>query len=68
MGRTNHRTLVDRGRKAGLRTSELYGALISSRPEGSDLAPGVADTNGFVCSYDQLGQRVYRQADENLKP
>jgi hypothetical protein len=68
MGRTNHRTLVDRGRKAGLRTSELYGALVSSRPEGADSAPGVADSNGFVCDYDQHGQRVYRQPGENPKP
>jgi hypothetical protein len=68
MGRTNHRTLVDRGRKAGLRTSELYGALVSSRPEGADLAPGVGDSNGFVCDYDQHGQRVYRQPGENPKP
>jgi hypothetical protein len=67
MGRSNHRTLIDRGRKAGLRTSELYGALVSSRPEGADLAPGTADSNGFVCSYDPQGQRVYRQVDENLK-
>jgi hypothetical protein len=68
MGRTNHRTLVDRGRKAGLRTSELYGALSSSRPEGADAAPGVADTNGFVCAFDLHGQRIYRHAEENPKP
>jgi len=68
MGRTNHRTLVDRGRKAGLRTSELYGALVSSRPEGTDAAPGVADSNGYVCSYDSVGQRVFRQVQVNRKP
>ena len=67
MGRTNHRTLVDRGRKAGLRNAELYSALISSRPEGAEFAPGVADTNGYVCAYDPHGQRVYRQVQENPK-
>ena len=68
MGHTNHRILVDRGRKAGLRTSELYGALASSRPEGSDFVPGVADSNGFIACYDHLGQRIYRQAEQNPAP
>jgi hypothetical protein len=67
MGRTNHRTLVDRGRKAGLRTSELYGALCSGRPEANDQGPRVADSNGFVSSYDPQGHRVYRPVDDPHK-
>jgi hypothetical protein len=67
MGRTNHRTLVDRGRKAGLGTSELYGPLCSSRPEGSDISVGQADSNGFVSGYDALGHRVFRPVEETAK-
>jgi hypothetical protein len=67
MGRTNHRTLVDRGRKAGLRTSELYGALVSSRPEGRDPAQGVSDGNGYVSCFNVLGNRVYRPLDARPK-
>jgi hypothetical protein len=58
---SDYRTLVDRGRKAGLRTSELYSA-ISARPlELSDPA-GEADGNGFVSGINQNGQRVFRPA------
>jgi hypothetical protein len=67
MGRTNHRTLVDRGRKAGLRTFELYGALASRSPEGRESGPGIADGNGFVSCFDLLGNRVYRPLDAQPK-
>jgi hypothetical protein len=53
------RTLIHRGRKAGLTTRELYSALGSRPGEGSDHG-GQADTNGFVSSIDQHGHRVYR--------
>ncbi len=67
MGRSNHRILVDRGRKAGLRTSELYGALASRSPEGRESSPGVADGNGFVSCFDSLGNRVYRPREDQPK-
>jgi hypothetical protein len=60
MSRTDYRTLLDRGRKAGLSTSELYGAMMGTRHEGNDRALGQADSNGFVSSFDQHGHRVYR--------
>jgi hypothetical protein len=66
MGRTNHRTLVDRGRKAGLKTSELYSALVASRPEGKD-ASQLSDGNGFVSCFDVLGNRVYRPLEAQPK-
>lgn len=56
----NHRTLINWGRKAGLRTSELYTALATRRPEAGDQAGGQADGNGFVSDYGEKGQRVYR--------
>ena len=63
MRHSDHRTLVDRGRKAGLRTSELYLAIGGSQPGSADQAAGRADGNGFVSGYDQDGHRVYRPID-----
>jgi hypothetical protein len=57
---TDYRTLIDRGRKAGLRTSELYNAISARPPEGSDLTTGEADGNGFVSGYTPTGRRIYR--------
>jgi hypothetical protein len=59
MRHLDYRTLIDRGRKAGLGTSELYQALANRRPEGQDLALGQADGNGYVSCIDSRGQRVY---------
>jgi hypothetical protein len=58
MSRINLRKLIDQGRKAGLQTSEIYGALVTSRPEGNDQALGRTDENGFVSTFDH-GQRAY---------
>lgn len=59
MRHTDYRTLLDRGRKAGLGTAELYSALCARRPETSDQT-GASDGNGFVPSYNGHGQRIYR--------
>jgi hypothetical protein len=58
MSRMDYRTLIDRGRKAGLGTYELYTALNSRRPEGSDQA-GQADGNGYVPDYGGNGRLQY---------
>jgi hypothetical protein len=51
--------MLDRGRKAGLSTTELYQAL-SSRPHTvGDMTPGQTDCNGFVAHIDANGQRTY---------
>jgi hypothetical protein len=69
MSHSDHRTLIDRGRKAGLRTSELYGALAAARrTDEVDPAGGQADCNGFILSYDQNGQRVYLPASDTPRP
>ncbi len=60
MMHSDYRTLIDRGRKAGLRAAELYQAMATRPPEGGDQALGRADCNGFVLGYDQAGQRVFR--------
>jgi hypothetical protein len=67
MGSINYRLMLDRGRKAGLRTSELYGALASARPDGSQGNPGIADVNGFLTCYDGQGQRTYKPWNEAPK-
>jgi hypothetical protein len=56
---TDTRTLINRGRKAGLTTRELYTALGGRPAEGSDQG-GRADTNGYVSSINQRGLCVYR--------
>jgi hypothetical protein len=59
MSRTDYRTLIDRGRKAGLSTSELYRALSTRPSEGGDYPAGQSDGNGFVARYSKEGQRTY---------
>jgi hypothetical protein len=60
MSHTDYRTLITRGRKAGLGTSELYRALGAQRPEGNDVRTDQADGNGYVAVYGQNGRRIYR--------
>jgi hypothetical protein len=64
MSRIDARTLIDLGRKAGLRTSELYSALATRPPEVGEAGREQADGNGFVSGYTQDGRRVYRPLDE----
>jgi hypothetical protein len=60
MSHLPYHTLIDRGRKAGLNTRELYSAIAAGPVEGADGQPGQADGNGYVSSLTQQGQRVYR--------
>jgi len=62
MRHSDYRTLINRGRKAGLGTADLYSAIAATRPEPADRITGEADGNGFVSGYDQQGLRVYRPA------
>jgi hypothetical protein len=68
MRHTNVRTLIDRGRKAGLRTAELYSALATRPPEAGDHLPGESDGNGFMPTFDGQGQRVYRPSGTYSQP
>ena len=63
MSHTDYRTLVDRGRKAGLRTSELYVALSTRAPEANDPGNGRSDGNGYVSGRSQTGHLVYHPLD-----
>jgi hypothetical protein len=62
MRHLDYRTLIDRGRKAGLGTADLYMAMAARPPEAGDRPMGQTDGNGFVFEYDPQGQRVYRPA------
>jgi hypothetical protein len=64
MSHSNYLALIDRGRKAGLNTRELYTAMATRPAEGADQAPGQVDGNGYAQSYDAQGRRVYRPAGE----
>ncbi len=55
---TDYRTLINRGRKAGLRTVELYTAIAGRPPQASDQVNGSGDGNGFVAGFDAQGQHV----------
>jgi hypothetical protein len=67
MSRTDYRTLIDRGRKAGLGTSELYRAIAGQRGDDHQ-GPGQTDGNGFVASVTQSGQRVYQPIGSYRRP
>ncbi|HYV37821.1 MAG TPA: hypothetical protein VE988_19200 [Gemmataceae bacterium] len=60
MSRSDYRTLLNHGRKAGLSTRELYSALATRPPEAHDNSNRLADGNGFVSDYTLGGHRVYR--------
>jgi hypothetical protein len=60
MSRSDYRTLLNHGRKAGLQTRELYPALATRPPEARDASNRLGDDNGFVSDYTQSGRRVYR--------
>jgi len=62
---SKYRTLINRGRKAGLNTGELYSAMSTRSSEGTDLAQGALDGNGFIASYDAQGRRVIRPVGQN---
>jgi hypothetical protein len=60
MSLTDYQTLINRGRKAGLNTRELYSAMTGRFAEGAEVAPNQMDGNGFVAGHDQSGRRIYR--------
>jgi hypothetical protein len=65
---TDYRTLLNRGRKAGLTTAELYSAMSTRSSEGGDPLLGEADTNGFAQNYTKDGKRVYRPVGSYPRP
>jgi hypothetical protein len=59
MTRKHYHTMVDRGRKAGLSTREIYRALATQPAEGSDQ-PGQFDGNGMVGTVTPDGHQAFR--------
>jgi hypothetical protein len=64
---TDIQTLINRGRRAGLRTSELYNA-IGARPPELHEATGQADSNGFISGYTATGRRVFHPSGGYPRP
>jgi len=60
MSHTDYRTMIDRGRKAGLRATELYQAMSAERTQEMSQAMGQGDCNGYVPSCGKDGRRVFR--------
>ena len=60
MSRSDYRTLLNHGRKAGLSTREMYSALAARAPEAHEDGNRQSDGNGFVADYTRSGRRVYR--------
>lgn len=54
------RNLIDRGRKAGLGTAELYRAIAARRPEAADRIAHGADGNGYVSAVNSNGSLGFR--------
>lgn len=61
MKHTDYRTLIDRGRRAGLRTGDIYRAIGAHRAEAGDASAGITDGNGYISGFNGHGQRVFRQ-------
>jgi len=60
MNRSSTRRMLDRGRKAGLGTSDLYRALTSRPAVAGDAGPGQTDCNGYVSQVNANGQRTFQ--------
>ncbi len=64
MSHTDYHLMVNRGRKAGLNTTDLYRAL-SSRPVDRQTGdPGQTDCNGFRGGISRDGRVEYHPATE----
>jgi hypothetical protein len=61
---TNIRTLLNRGRKAGLSTRELYSALAQLPAETATTSENQVDGNGYVATVDEQGRREYKPLNE----
>ncbi len=60
----DYRTLVNRGRKAGLGTADLYSAMVTRAAEAREIANGQTDPNGYVVAIDEFGHRIFRPAGD----
>lgn len=65
---THYQALINRGRKAGLTTRELYSAMAGRPIEGADDLLGRADCNGYVPSISPQGHRIYRPLVGDKRP
>ncbi len=59
MNRIPIRRMLDRGRRAGLSTGELYRALASRPAAAGDAGPGQTDCNGYISQVSANGHRTF---------
>jgi hypothetical protein len=62
MSRTDYHMLINRGRKAGLNTADLYRALSSRPVDPQSSTSGQPDCNGFTGGISRGGRVEYRPA------
>lgn len=61
--RSNHQSLLNRGRKAGLNTRELNSALAGQPVTQGDQTTSQPDCNGSVWTIDENGHRVLQKTE-----
>jgi hypothetical protein len=61
MTKSSIRRMLDRGRKAGVGTDELYRAIASRPAVAGDGGPGQTDCNGYTSQVAANGQRTFLQ-------
>jgi hypothetical protein len=61
---SSYHTLLNRARKAGLSTRELYPALATLPAETTTSTEDRVDGNGYVATVDEQGRREFRPVQE----
>jgi hypothetical protein len=67
MRQSDLRSLIDRGRKAGLGTAELYSAMAARRPEAGDRLAEGADGNGYVPDMNRNGSLCFHPTNRSSR-
>lgn len=59
MSHTDYHNLINRGRKAGLNTADLYRAMSSRPPDRQSSRQGQTDCNGYTGDISEGGRIEY---------
>ncbi|MCS7168759.1 MAG: hypothetical protein RMI91_13735 [Gemmatales bacterium] len=60
MAHYDRRAQIERGRKAGLQTREIYSALTHRSVSAQELAQEIVDANGYSAAVNADGRVYYR--------
>jgi len=61
---SDHRAMVERGRKAGLQTADLYRTLENRPVPAHELANSMVDENGYSVAIRADGRISYRPGND----